>query len=105
MAHITASVSHGASPSGDWREPWDVHQTPRANNWLLPTIKINQNAFPKTGAADWDKWHQLILKIHLIAQTASNPKCVREYTLQTDDQHLKLVPWLLVGLLEESGLL
>lgn len=62
MAHITASVSHGASTSGDWRESWDVHQTPRANNWLLPTIKINQNVVPKTGAPEWDKWHQLIPK-------------------------------------------
>lgn len=62
MAHITACVSHGASPSGDWGEPWDVHQTPRANNWLLPTIKVNQNVFHKTGAPEWDKWHQLILK-------------------------------------------
>lgn len=49
----------------DWREPWDFHQTPRANNWWLPTIKINQNMFPKTGAPEWDKWHQLILKTTL----------------------------------------
>lgn len=103
MGHITARVSHGASTSGDWREPWDVHQTPRANNWLLPTFKINQNGIPKTGAPEWDKWDQRILKTTLHRPNSSESKVFSRVHTSDGWAALQALFVIISGLLEESG--